>query len=70
MLIFSLKNKMVKTCRNCLQETKVILVDLNLYNGRSGRIKFKRCTRNFCATLILDKISINIKNLNGNLGCN
>ena len=60
-----------KTCPNCLQETKVVLVDLNLYN-RKGRIKFKRCKRkikkDFCVTLILDKISINMKNLNGNLG--
>ena len=60
-----------KTCPNCLQETKVVLVDLNLYN-RKGRIKFKRYKRkikkDFCVTLILDKISINMKNLNGNLG--
>ena len=52
-----------KTCPNCLRETKVVLVDLNLYNGRGGRIKFKRCKRkickNFCVTLILDKIVIN-----------
>ena len=60
-----------KTCPKCLQERKVVLVDLNLYNGRGGRIKFKRCKRKkkyFCVTLILDKISINMKNLNGNLG--
>ena len=59
-----------KTCSNCLQETKVALVDLNLYNGRGGRIKFKQCQRkkkNVCLTVILDKIFINMKNLNGNL---
>ena len=55
-----------KTCPNCLRETKVFLVDLNLYNGRGGRIKFKRCKskiplkkKDFCMTLILDKIVIN-----------
>ena len=61
-----------KTCPNCLRKTKVFLVDLNLYNGRGGRIKFKQCKRKIkkdsCVTLILDKISINMKNLNGNLG--
>ena len=62
-----------KICSNCLQETKVVLVDLNLYNGRGRRIKFKRCQKkiskkDFCLTLILDKISINMKNLNGDLG--
>ena len=61
-----------KTCPNCLRETKVVLIDLNSYNGRGGRIKFKRCKRkiekDFCLTLILDKIFINIKNLNSNLG--
>ena len=61
--------KVSKTCSNCLKETKVVLVDLNLYKGRGGRIKFKRCQRkkNVCITLILDKIFINMKNLNGNL---
>lgn len=57
-----------KTCLNCLQETKVVLVDLNLFNKkRAGKIKFKRCKRtikkDFCLTLILDKISINIEKL-------
>ena len=56
-----------KTCPNCLQETKVVLVDLNLYNGRGGRIKFKRCKRKIfkkkCLTLILGKISINMKKM-------
>ena len=61
-----------KTCPNCLQETKVVLVDLNLYNGREGRIKFKRCKRKiskkkYCLTLILGKISINMKKKNDNL---
>ena len=57
-----------KTCPNCLQETKVVLVDLNLFNRKGGKIKFKRCKRtikkDFCLTLILDKISINIENCN------
>ena len=53
-----------KTCRNCLKETKVVVVDLNLYNRR-GKIKFKRCKMNsdFCLTLILDKISINMNKI-------
>ena len=57
-----------QTCSNCLREIKVFLVDLNVYNGRGGRIKFKRCKRkipfkkkDFCVTLILDKIVINMK---------
>ena len=52
-----------KICSNCLQQTKVVLVDLNVYKGRGGRIKFKRCRKSkkdFCLTLILDKISINM----------
>ena len=55
-----------KTCPNCLQETKVVLVDLNLFNKKGRKIKFKRCegnNENFCLTLILDKISINIEKL-------
>ena len=60
-------NHISKTCRNCLQETKVILVDLNLFNNNGRKIKFKRCKRkikkDFCITLILDKISINIEKL-------
>ena len=55
--------KMVKTCRNCLREEKVFLVDLNLYNKRRRKIKFKQCKKDFCATLILDKISISVKKL-------
>ena len=59
--------KMYHTCPNCLQETKVVLVDLNLFNKKGGKIKFKRCKRtikkDFCLTLILDKISINIEKL-------
>ena len=54
-----------KTCRNCLQETKVVLVDLNLFNNKGRIIKFKPCKKkikkDFCITLILDKISINIE---------
>ena len=54
-------------CPNCLQKIKLFLVDLNLYNGRGGRIRFKQCKRrrriplkkDFCVTLILDKIVIN-----------
>ena len=56
----------IKTCRNCLQETKVILVDLNLFNNNGRKIKFKRCNGNkkdFCFTFILDNISINIEKL-------
>ena len=56
-----------KTCPTCLRKTKVVLVDLNLFNKKGGKIKFKRCKRNngenFCWTLILDKISINIEKL-------
>ena len=54
---------MFKTCRNCLREEKVFLVDLNLYNKRRRKIKFKQCKKDFCAKLILDKISINVKKL-------
>ena len=61
-------HNIAKTCPNCLQETEVVLVDLNLFNKkRGGKIKFKRCKRtikkDFCLTLILDKISINIEKL-------
>ena len=64
----------MKTCANCSREVKVFLVDLNLYSGRGRRIKFKRCKRNspprnFCVTIILDKIVIKMKNLNGNSVC-
>ena len=56
-----------KTCRNCLQETKVVVVDLNSFNNNGRIIKFKRCRKkiekDFCITLILDKISINIEKL-------
>ena len=58
-------NHISKTCPNCLKETKVVLVDVNLYNGRGGRIKFKQCNRktnkkHFCMTLLLDKIVIKL----------
>ena len=53
-----------KTYPNCLKEEKVFLVDLNLYKGRRGRIKFKQCKRkngkNFCMSLLLDKIVIRL----------
>ena len=57
-----------KTCPNCLRETKVVLVDLNLFDKKGGKFKFKRCKKrnnkeDFCLTLILDKISINIEKL-------
>ena len=62
--------KISKTCSNCLQETKVVLVDLNIFNPHKRKIRFKRCKMNkknkFCVILILDKISIN---MNGNFGC-
>ena len=53
-------------CPNCLKEKKVVLVDLNLFNERRKRIrfKFKRCQKNknkdFCLTLLLSKIVIRI----------
>ena len=57
----------IKTCRNCLQETKVVFADLNSFNNNGRIIKFKRCKRkikkNFCITLILDRMSINIEKL-------
>ena len=53
-----------KTCPNCLRKEKVFLVDLNLYKGRGGRIKFKQCKRktgkHFCVSLLLDKIVIRL----------
>ena len=55
-----------KTCPNCLQETKVVFVDLNLFNNKGRKIRFKRCRKikkDFCITLILDRISINIEKL-------
>ena len=65
--------KISKTCSNCLRETKVVLVDLNIFDPKRRKIRFKRCKRKiglekkkFCVILILDKISIN---MNGNFGC-
>ena len=55
-----------KTCPNCLQETKAVFVDLNLFNNKGRKIRFKRCRKikkDFCITLILDRISINIEKL-------
>ena len=53
-----------KTCPNCFKKTKVYLVDLNAYNGRT-KIKFKQCDwkknkKKHCVTLLLDKIVIRI----------
>ena len=51
-----------KTCANCLRETKVFLVDLNLLDPNGKKIRFKHCKKmkkkDFCVTLILDKIVI------------
>ena len=57
-----------KTCANCLRETKVFLLDLNSFDPKGRKIRFKRCKRkmplekkkDFCVTLILDKIVIKI----------
>ena len=52
-----------KTCPNCLRKEKVFLVDLNLYKGRGGRIKFRQCkkrTGKHCVLLLLDKIVIRL----------
>ena len=53
-----------KTCSHCLRKEKVFLVDLNVYNGRGGRIKFKQCKKrteqDFCMILLLDKIVIKL----------
>ena len=65
-------NHISKTCPNCLRQTKVVLVDLNLFNPNGRKIRFKRCKKkislekDFCMILILDKISIS---MNGNFGC-
>ena len=67
-------NHISKTCPNCLRETKVVLVDLNSFNPKGRKIRFKRCKKkiplekkkDFCVILILDKISIS---MNGNFGC-
>ena len=63
-----------ETCSTCLRKTKVVLLDLNLFDPNGRKIRFKRCKRkiflekkkDFCIILILDKISIN---MNGNFGC-
>ena len=53
-----------KTCSKCLRKEKVFLVDLNVYNERGGRIKFKqfqkRTEEHFCVILLLDKIVIKL----------
>ena len=61
-----------ETCANCLRKTKVVLVDLNSFDPKGKKIRFKRCKKKmqkekkFCIILILDKICIN---MNGNFGC-
>ena len=56
-----------RTCFNCSKKTKVVLVDLNLCKRKGGKIKFKRCNKknneDFCLTLVVDKICINIEKL-------
>ena len=53
-----------KTCSKCLRKEKVFLVDLNVYNERGGRIKFKQCKKrteeHFSVILLLDKIVIKL----------
>ena len=52
-----------KTCPNCLRQEKVFLVDLNLYNGRAGKLKFKQCRKRIgknCVSILLDKILIRL----------
>ena len=68
------RNNISKTCANCSRETKVFLVDLNLFDPKGKKIRFKQCKKkiplqrkkDFCVILILDKISIRV---NGNFGC-
>ena len=65
-----------ETCANCLRKTKVVLVDLNSFDPKGKKIRFRRCRKKmflkkekekeFCIILILDKIRIN---MNGNVGC-
>ena len=58
----------MKTCLNCLRETKIFLVDLNSLDPNGRTIRFKRCKKkmplekkkDFCVTLILAKIVIKI----------
>ena len=64
-----------ETCATCLRKTKVVLLDLNSFDPKRRKIRFKRCKKNmqkekekekeFCIILILDKICIN---MNGNFG--
>ena len=52
-----------KTCQNCLRQEKVFLVDLNLYNKRAGKLKFKQCRKRIgkhCVSILLDKILIRL----------
>ena len=62
-------NHISKTCRTCSRQTKVVLVDLNLFDPKRRKIRFKKCKKkdySFCLILILDKIVIN---MNDNFGC-
>ena len=60
-----------ETCSTCLRKTKVVLLDLNLFDPNGRKIRFRRCQKKekekeFCITLILDKIRII---MNDNVGC-
>ena len=57
----------MKRCLNCLRKEKVFLIDLNLYKGRGGRIRFKKCKKRigkYCIVLLLDKIVIKLDRYN------
>ena len=34
-----------ETCSTCLRKTKVVLLDLNLFDPNGRKIRFKRCKR-------------------------
>ena len=38
-------NNISKTCANCSRETKVVLVDLNLFDPNGRTIRFKHCKK-------------------------
>ena len=57
----------MKRCLNCLRKEKVFLMDLNLYKGRGGRIRFKQYKKRigkYCIVLLLDKIVIKLDRYN------